>query len=206
MPMPGPASDLQTPTSGRGPGVLSLKTAAGTAGTADAPLLGDGLGPRLPWRMPPPSQLPPLTEISRHTPLSPGRPSWSAPPRPSGWPLEPRPSGSLLQLPPSLTGLPPPSPAQTSPVGSQGPLSAFPEEEGPPGRLWGGGGARGFPYLRGTACAPAGCCRTGTGSHRHRRCMVLGREGETRGSCVRGRRTPDARELGLWAQPVCPCH
>lgn len=119
---------------------------------------------------------------------------------------EPRPSGGLLQLAPSLTGLPPPSPAQTSPMGSQGPLSAFPEEEGPPGRLWGRGGARGFPYLRGTACAPAGCCRTGTGSHRRRRCTVLGREGETRGSCVRGRRTPDARELGLWAQAVCPCH
>lgn len=34
------------------------------------------------------------------------------------------------------------------------------------------------PYLRGIACAPTGCCRTGTGSHRRHRCRVL--EGEMR--------------------------
>lgn len=32
-------------------------------------------------------------------------------------------------------------------------------------RLW--------THQRGTACAPAGCCRTGTGCHRHHKCSVL---------------------------------
>lgn len=29
-------------------------------------------------------------------------------------------------------------------------------------------------HLRGTACAPGGCCRTGTGCHRSHKCRVLG--------------------------------
>lgn len=33
------------------------------------------------------------------------------------------------------------------------------------------------PYPRGTACVPAGCCRTGTGFHRRRTCRAL--QGET---------------------------
>lgn len=30
-----------------------------------------------------------------------------------------------------------------------------------------------WTHQRGTACAPAGCCRTGTGCHRHHKCRVL---------------------------------
>lgn len=70
-------------------------------------------------------------------------------------------------------------------------------------------------YPRGTACAPAGCCRTGTGSHRRHTCRVL--QGETK-QRFRGRRTLGAFLLGcgqiwnwkpqhtrgLWAQPDLP--
>ena len=46
--------------------------------------------------------------------------------------------------------------------------SAFPRAEVGEGRAAGW-----LSHLRGTACAPAGCCRTGTGSRRRHTCRVL---------------------------------
>lgn len=62
-----------------------------------------------------------------------------------------------------------------------GPMSCdhFLRKSGLPWSGGGGGGCCSAPmgcggaYPRGTACAPAGCCRTGTGSHRRHRCRVL---------------------------------
>lgn len=50
-------------------------------------------------------------------------------------------------------------------------------------------------YQRGIACVPGGCCRTGTGSHKPRKCMALKEGGRAEQQITRlangGRRTGD---------------
>lgn len=169
-----------------------------------------GLGPRLPWEdgSPLPAPASAHRDLKPHS-LAPSTPflvSYHGAFRLSARaPTFRKPSSACPpnRAPTTLPSTDLPWAAAGLPEDSSQALCPFPEEAWPPGRL---------PYLRGTACAPADCCRTGTGSHRRRTCTVLGREGEKRGSCVRVRMTPDARELagalrlGLWAQPVRPCH